>query len=315
MEEYALDRVMSVFGHCMSRSDSMEMWALQVAATNGKKEWCEQVDRQALELHIAIVLAGIYMTGLKETENGGPRFLTNYDAEDAEEENVVICGACHTSCTQLGKSKRCTESTICESIGKCESKGQIHGCTQQGCSSNGVRRACMDCVRHTSEREKVYIQRVGDVEEMMQARVREAMEFERVEATTVGHPVETRQGKRNQPTTVGRAQAHKGQSCTNKTQDGRATMLPDPEVVEMTAIGSSSRPMGQAAAATASTRGRCSTWPGTRGASAQGEGDEVFQEDRDEIERLTRQTTGFQKVSKRVKEAADTSWTAVAEGT
>ena len=125
VEEYTLDHVhvMSVFGHCMSGSDSMKMWALQVAATNDKKEWCEQVDRQELELHIAIVLAGIYMTELKETENGGPRFLTNYDAEDAEEENVVICGACHTSCTQLGKSKRCTESIICKNIGKCESKG------------------------------------------------------------------------------------------------------------------------------------------------------------------------------------------------
>jgi hypothetical protein len=136
------------------------MWALQVAATNDKKTWCEQVDRQELELPIAIVLAGIYMTELKETENGGPRFLANYDAEDAEEESVVICGACHTSCTQMGKSKRCTKVWWGQWLvpqNKCESKGQIHGCTQQGCSSNGVRRACMDCVRHTSEREKFYI--------------------------------------------------------------------------------------------------------------------------------------------------------------
>ena len=224
VEEYALDRVMSLFGHCMSGPDSMKMWALQVAATNDKKEWCEQVDRQELELHIhvAIVLAGIYMTELRETGNGGPRFLTNYDAEEVEEESVVICGACHTSCTQLGKSKRCTESTICKSISKCESKGQIHGCTQQSCSSNGVRRACMDCARHTSEREKFYIQRVEGVEEMMQARVREAMGFERAEATTVDHPVETRQGKRNQPTTVSRAQTHKGQIAqTGRKMEGQ----------------------------------------------------------------------------------------------
>ena len=173
--EYTLDHVMSVFGHCMSGADSMKMWALQVAATNDKKEWCEQVDRQELELRIAIVLAGIYTTELKGAENRGPRFLTDYDTEEVEGENVVICGACHTSCTQLGKNKKCTESAICKSTDKCESKGQIHGCTQQGCSSNDVRRACMDCVRHTSEREKAYIQRVEDVEETMQARVRESL--------------------------------------------------------------------------------------------------------------------------------------------
>ena len=154
----------------------MKMWALQVAATN-EERWCEQVDRQDLELRTAIVLAGIYTTELKGAENRGPRFLADYEEE--KEENVVICGACHTSCTQLGRNKKCTESAIFKSTGKCESNGQIHGCTQQGCSSNGVRRACMDCVRHTSRREKAYIQRVEDVEATMRAQVIEAMRLER----------------------------------------------------------------------------------------------------------------------------------------
>ena len=46
---------MSAFGHCMSERDSMKMWALQVATTNDKEEWCEQVNSQELELHVAIV--------------------------------------------------------------------------------------------------------------------------------------------------------------------------------------------------------------------------------------------------------------------
>ena len=320
VEEYTLDHVMSVFGHCMSGPDSMKMRALQVAATNDKKEWCKQVDGQELELRIAIVLAGIYMPELKETENGGPRFLTNYDAEDAKEENVVICGACHTSCTQMGKSKRCTESTICKNISKCESKGQIHGCTQQGCSSNGVRRACMICVRHTSERKRFYIQRVGDVNEVTQTRVREAMERERAETTAGGHPV------------VNQAQTHKRQCCTNKTQDGRTTMipppgtatLPGPEVVEMIPTGRTTMLPGPRVVGMTATGSSCSksmgrerraTWPDTGGANAQGTRNELFHEDRDEIERLTRRTTEFQKEFRRAKGAANTSWAAVPEGT
>ena len=62
VENYSLDHVMSAFGHCMSGRDSLKMWALQVAATNDGEEWCEQVNRQELELRVAIVLAGIYTT-------------------------------------------------------------------------------------------------------------------------------------------------------------------------------------------------------------------------------------------------------------
>ena len=93
---------------------------------------------------------------------------------------------------------------------------------------------------------------------------------------------------------------------------GRTTMLPSPRVVGMTAMGSScSRSMGR----TASKRGRRATWPDARGANAQGKGNEVFHEDRDEIERLTRRTTEFQKVFRRAKGAANISWDAVPEGT
>ena len=219
VEEYTLDHVMSAFGHCMSGPDSIKMWALQVAATNDKGKWCEQVDKQELELRIAIVLAGIYTVEVRNIENGGPRFLANYDAKDTEEENVVICGACHTACTRMGKGKSCTEVWWGQwqvPQNKCESKGQIHGCTQQGCSSKGVRRACMDCVEHTSEREKVYIQRVGDVDEVMQTRVREAVERERAETTAGGHPA------------VNQAKTHRRRGYTNKAQDGRTTGIPPP---------------------------------------------------------------------------------------
>ena len=153
----------------MSGKDAMKKWALQVAATNDREEWCEQVNRQELELRVAIVLAGIYATELRKADNCGPRFPTNYDIDKAGEEEgtIVICGACHTPCTKLDKGEECTEHTNI-----CKDKNRVYVCTQQGCNS-GERHACKDCVRHTSKREKVYITAIEDVDETTQAHVRE----------------------------------------------------------------------------------------------------------------------------------------------
>jgi hypothetical protein len=81
---------------------------------------------------------------------------------------------------------------------------------------------------------------------------------------------------------------------------GRTTMLTGPRVVGMTATDSSrSKSMG---------RERRATQPDAGDANAQGKRNEVFHEDRDEIERLTRRTTEFQKEFGRAKGAANTSW-------
>jgi len=152
----------------MNGSDAMKMWALRIAATTDEGGWHEQIDRQELELRVAIVLAGTCAAELREADNRGPRFLTDCDIEEEEEREdaMVICGACHTPCTQLNRGK-CTEYS-------CGNEGRVYGCTQQGCSS-GERHACIHCVGHASRREKVYITAVGDVDETTQARLRKAM--------------------------------------------------------------------------------------------------------------------------------------------
>ena len=322
VEEYTLDHVMSAFGHCMSGPDSIKMWALQVAAIDDGGKWCERIDKQELELRIAIVLAGIYTVEVRNKENGGPRFLADYDAKDTEEENVIICGACHTTCTRMDKGKSCTEVWWGQwrvPRSKCENKGQIHECTQQGCSSRGVRRACMDCVKNASEMQKVYIQRVEDVDEEIQTHVREAVECERAETMASGHPA------------VNQAKKHRGRGYTTKAQDGRTTGIPPPgattrlespdvvdmvpwcnvsaEGLELVEMAHTRQAAAPEMAATDSLR------PKSKRRGEVDEVDEAPLEDQDEIERLTIRTKELQKEFRRARGAANTSWTAVPEGT
>ena len=68
-----LEHVMSVFGQCLSGSDSVKMWAVQVAATK-EGRWPSRINRRKLESQFANTLAAIYMTELENEERCGPRY-------------------------------------------------------------------------------------------------------------------------------------------------------------------------------------------------------------------------------------------------